>query len=87
MGHTQQNIAFLKTVSSQSISVQFARKVVPMKAIQAYGGGEIYIHEFLTFELDGYEWPASRSGLFIPLKIISRCPTNRRLDWPLRVTR
>lgn len=55
MGHTQQNIAFLKTVSSQSISVQFTRKAAPMKAIQAYGGVEVYVHEFLTLALDGNE--------------------------------
>jgi len=30
--------------------------------MKAYGGLEAYLHSFLTSELDGYEWSASRSG-------------------------
>jgi len=38
--------------------------------MQTYGGMEVYVylHEFLTLELDGNEWFASCSGLFIPWK-------------------
>jgi len=27
-----------------------------------YGGSKLYLHVFLTWTLDGGEWPASRSG-------------------------
>ena len=36
-----------------------------MNATQAYGGGEVCLHEFLTLALHGNEWFASCSGLFI----------------------
>lgn len=39
------------------------------------------IHSFLTSELDGREWLASRSGTFNPRKE-ARCPLNRRLGGP-----
>lgn len=60
-------------------------KVVPMNAMQAYGGVEVYFQEFLTLALYGNEWFASCSGLFIPRggKKRSRCQMNRKLDWPL----
>ena len=53
MGHTQQYITFLKTNSSKSVSVKITGKIVPMKAMQDYGGVEVYLHEFLTLALDG----------------------------------
>jgi len=31
-------------------------------------GVEVYHHLFLTSELDGGEWSASRPGLFIPIE-------------------
>jgi hypothetical protein len=36
--------------------------------MKAYGGVDVYIHIFLTSELIGGEWSASRPGRFIPVK-------------------
>jgi predicted oxidoreductase len=34
--------------------------------MKAYGGMDVYIHIFLTLELAGGEWSASRRGRFTP---------------------
>jgi hypothetical protein len=34
--------------------------------MKAYGGMDVQIHIFLTSELAGGEWPASRFGCFTP---------------------
>jgi hypothetical protein len=36
--------------------------------MKTYGGGEVYLHAFLTSALGGGEWSASRPGHFIPVK-------------------
>jgi hypothetical protein len=40
-------------------------QVVPMHAIQAYGGTVVKLHSFLTSALDGGELSLSRSGRFM----------------------
>jgi hypothetical protein len=35
-------------------------------AMKAYGGVDVYIHNFLTSALAGDEWLASRAGRFTP---------------------
>lgn len=41
-------------------------KVVPMHAMQAHGGIGIWLHLFLTSELNGGEWSAPRHNHFTP---------------------
>jgi hypothetical protein len=43
---------------------------------------EVYLHAFLTSELDGREWLASRLGRFIPDKRTHRYPLVMRLGGP-----
>jgi hypothetical protein len=39
-------------------------KVVPVHAMRAYGGVELWLHTFFTSALDREEWPASSPGCF-----------------------
>jgi hypothetical protein len=43
------------------------------------GGMEIQFQAFLTSELDGGEWSASRNGLFIPGNI--PIPAGKEVGW------
>jgi hypothetical protein len=60
------------------------KKVVPLHAVEALGGGErrYSSYSYLTSALDGGEWSASRPGRALPPGKEPRFPLNRRLGGP-----
>jgi hypothetical protein len=46
--------------------VKLSLALMEHHGMEAYWGAEIQLHAFLTSELDGGEWSASRPGRFIP---------------------
>ena len=49
-----------------NVKVKVAGVVVPLLAMEAYRGVEVYIHSFLTSTLGGGELSAARPGPFWP---------------------
>ena len=47
-----------------SASGNIKGKFTPVNAMMTQGGVEVQLHTFLTSELNGSEWSASRVGLF-----------------------
>jgi hypothetical protein len=50
--------------------------------MKAYGGVDVYIHNFLTSALAGGEWSASRHDRFTPQGKSPPYPLDRRLGGP-----
>jgi hypothetical protein len=58
---------FNGTASSSEFTA-FSSKVVTVNAMKAYGGEEVYLHQFLISTLNEVQWPTSRLGRIIPGK-------------------
>jgi len=48
------------------MSLRYILDITNHHAMKTYGGVEVQLHAFVTSELDGGEWSASRFGRFTP---------------------